>query len=129
MGFYRQEYWSGLPFPSPGDLLNPGTEPGSPALQADSLPLEPLGKLIGKTKEMRLTAPTLDLLQAFVHVKPVKVSTSEFMLRKWLRRAAAPERSVSAAVIVIVITGSELPQSRDRALSICLCNTRAWPGI
>ena len=32
MGFSRQEYWSGLPFPSPGDLPNPGTEPGSPAL-------------------------------------------------------------------------------------------------
>ena len=39
-GFSRQEYWSGLPFPSPGDLPNPGTEPGSPALQADSLPTE-----------------------------------------------------------------------------------------
>ena len=37
MGFSMQEYWSGLPFPSPGDLLNPGIEPGSPALQADSL--------------------------------------------------------------------------------------------
>ena len=35
--FSRQEYWSGLPFPSPGDLPDPGTEPGSPALQADSL--------------------------------------------------------------------------------------------
>ena len=41
MGFSRQEYWSGLPFPSPGDLPNPGTEPGSPALQADALPSEP----------------------------------------------------------------------------------------
>ena len=40
MGFSRQEYWSGLPFPSPGDLPNPGIEPGSPALQADSLPTE-----------------------------------------------------------------------------------------
>ena len=38
MGFSRQEYWSGLPFPSPGDLPSPGIEPGSPALQADSLP-------------------------------------------------------------------------------------------
>ena len=38
MGFSRQEYWSGLPFPSPGDLPNPGIEPGSPALQVDSLP-------------------------------------------------------------------------------------------
>ena len=41
MGFSRQEYWSGLPFPSPGDLPNPGIKPGSPALQADSLPSEP----------------------------------------------------------------------------------------
>ena len=36
-GFSKQEYWSGLPFPSPGYLPNSGTEPGSPALQADSL--------------------------------------------------------------------------------------------
>ena len=42
--FSRQEYWSGLPFPSPGDLPNPGTEPRSPALQAASLPSEPRGK-------------------------------------------------------------------------------------
>ena len=41
MGFPRQEYFSGLPFPSPGDLLNPGVKPGSPALQGDSLPTEP----------------------------------------------------------------------------------------
>ena len=40
MGFSRQEYWSGLPFPSPGDLPDPGIEPGSPALQADSFPTE-----------------------------------------------------------------------------------------
>jgi len=39
MRFPRQEYWSGLPFPSPGDLPNPGIEPVSPALQVDSLPL------------------------------------------------------------------------------------------
>ena len=37
MGFSRQDYWSGLPFPSPRDLLDPGIEPGSPALQADCL--------------------------------------------------------------------------------------------
>ena len=42
--FSRQEYWSGLSFPSPGDLPDPGREPGSPALQADSLPSEPPGK-------------------------------------------------------------------------------------
>ena len=41
MGFSRQEYWSGLPFPSPGDFPNPGIESRSPALQADALPSEP----------------------------------------------------------------------------------------
>ena len=45
MGFSRQEYWSGLPFPSPGDLPDPGIEPGSPALQADVLTSEPPGKV------------------------------------------------------------------------------------
>ena len=39
MGFSRQEYWSGLPFPSPEDLPDPGIEPRSPGLQADSLPI------------------------------------------------------------------------------------------
>ena len=43
-GFSRQEYWSGLPCPPPGDLPNPGIEPKFPALQADSLPSEPSGK-------------------------------------------------------------------------------------
>ena len=42
--FSRQEYWSHLPFPSPGDLSDPGIKPGLPAFQADSLPLEPPGK-------------------------------------------------------------------------------------
>ena len=40
MGFSKQEYWSGWPFPSPEDLPNPGIEPGSPLLQADSVPFE-----------------------------------------------------------------------------------------
>ena len=44
MGFSRQEYWSGLPFPSPGDLPDPEIEPRSPTLQADALTSEPPGK-------------------------------------------------------------------------------------
>ena len=44
MEFSRPDYWSGQPFPSPGDLPNPGIEPRSPALQVDSLPAEPQGK-------------------------------------------------------------------------------------
>ena len=46
MGFSRQEYWSGLPFPSPGDLPDPGIESRSPISQADSLPSQPPGKPI-----------------------------------------------------------------------------------
>ena len=44
MGFSRQEYWSGLPFSSPGDLTDPGIEPRSPTLQAEALTSEPPGK-------------------------------------------------------------------------------------
>ena len=44
MGFSRQEHWSGLPFPSPGDLPDIGIEPGPPALEADTLTSEPPGK-------------------------------------------------------------------------------------
>jgi len=42
--FSRQKYWNGLPFPSPGDLPDPGIKPGSPVPQADSLPSEPPGE-------------------------------------------------------------------------------------
>ena len=45
MKFSRQEYWNGLPFPSPGDLPDPGIEPGSSALEADALISEPPGKI------------------------------------------------------------------------------------
>ena len=49
MGFSRQEYWSALPFPSPGDLSNPGIEPGSPELLADSLLFELQGNLFSSS--------------------------------------------------------------------------------
>ena len=52
--FSRQEHWSGLPFPSPADLSNPGIEPGSPTLQADALPSEPPGKLLYRWRNLKL---------------------------------------------------------------------------
>ena len=52
MGFSRQEYWSELPFPSSGDLPNPGIEAGSPALQADTLPTEIRGKPARKSRSI-----------------------------------------------------------------------------
>ena len=55
MGFSRQEYWSGLPFPSSGDLPDPGIEPRSPTLQADALTSEPQVISKKKKKEAELT--------------------------------------------------------------------------
>ena len=63
MGFSRQGYWSGLPFPSPGDLPDPGIEPRSPALQADSSPSEPPGKPLYKTQVTPIPGQlTIDLI-------------------------------------------------------------------
>ena len=56
MEFSKQEYWSGLPFPSPEELPNPGMEPGSPALQADSLQPETQWKALGSHSYFLLTA-------------------------------------------------------------------------
>ena len=56
MGFSRPQYWSGWPFPSPGDLPNPGIEPRSPTLQADSLPAELPGNPVQSLSRVRLFA-------------------------------------------------------------------------
>ena len=57
MEFSRREYWSGLPFPSPGDLPDPWIEPGSPALRVDALPSEPPGLLLSHFSRVRLCNP------------------------------------------------------------------------
>ena len=62
MRISRQEYWSELPCPPPGDLPHPGTEPMSPTLQVDSLPTEPLGKLM-HTSIHHLNVATISILQ------------------------------------------------------------------
>ena len=73
MEFSRPVYWSGWPFPSPGDLPNPGIEPRSPALQVDSLPAEPQGKP-RKTGVVRLSLPqqictTQELNRVLLHCR------------------------------------------------------------
>ena len=68
MGFSRQGYWSGFPFPSPGDLPNPGIESRSPALQANALPSELLGKPIGSGEvPTRLLSSKNSLFLAELH--------------------------------------------------------------
>ena len=73
MGFSRQEYWSVLPFPSPGDLPNPGIEPGSPALQADALPSEPPGK--PESQPGASINPLVDMLHSPLHSQTSKTSS------------------------------------------------------
>ena len=65
VGFSRQEYWSALPFPSPGDLPDPGIEPRSPTLQADSLQSKPPGNSVMKllTNTSFFTGPIISLGQ------------------------------------------------------------------
>ena len=63
MGFSRQEYWSGLPLPSPGDLPDLGIGPRSPALQADALPSKPPGKALIRDYYRQLYANKIDNLE------------------------------------------------------------------
>ena len=75
MEFSRPEYWSGLLFPSSGDLPNPGIEPRSPTLQADSLPAEPQGKPknigVGSLSLLQGILPTQELNQDLLHCKQI----------------------------------------------------------
>ena len=67
MEFSRQEYWSGLPFPSPGDLPDAGIEPRSPALQADAWPSEPPGNPLLHRSRMQLWRLLLRMVIPIIH--------------------------------------------------------------
>ena len=75
MGFFRQEHWNSLPFPSPRDITDPGIQPRSPALQADSLPTEPSGKSI-ISKRQRWSLFLVSKRNHFLsrRIKPFKTS-------------------------------------------------------
>ena len=79
MEFSRQEYWSGLPFPSPGDLPHPGIKPGFLALQADSLPCEPPGKPLPVYQFKNLNPDPRPYLESFNgSLLPTKSRSSVF---------------------------------------------------
>ena len=86
MDFSRQEYWSGLPFPSLGDLPDPGIEPGSPALQADSLPAE----LPGKPHDITMYY-TNNILYAILSSSKRKM----FLLISWDRYSLKAEKQIA----------------------------------
>ena len=86
MEFSRQEYWSGLPFPSPGDLPNPGIKLGSPALQTDALLSEPPGK----PHKIHIDAIKMNEADSFtsrnLQMKKKGANTSLVMISKWRNR-------------------------------------------
>ena len=75
MGFSRLEYWSRLPVPSPGNLLNPVIKPRSPMFQADSLPAEPQGKPkttgVGSLSLLQWIFPIQELNQGLLHCRRI----------------------------------------------------------
>ena len=75
MEFSRPEYWSGYPFPSPGDLPNSGIEPRPPVLQADSLPVEPHGKSkntgMGSLSLLQRIFPTQESNRGLLHCRRI----------------------------------------------------------
>ena len=86
LGFSRQEYWSGLPFPPPGDLPNPGIKPSFPTLQVDSLPSEPPGKPIFlKNRLYVFGGKAISIIFSHIHLCFLKLRCNLHIgLPKWL---------------------------------------------
>ena len=86
MGFSRQEYWSGLPFPSPGYLPDPGIEPSFPALQADALPSEPPGKTSTPKKGNAKECSNYQTTALISHTSKVMLNILQAMLQQYVNR-------------------------------------------
>ena len=90
MGFSRPEYWSGEPFPSLGDLPNPGIKPRSPTLQADSIPIEPQGKPkntgVGSLSLLQRIFLTQESNRDLLHCRRILYQLSYQGSTNWLKR-------------------------------------------
>ena len=117
MEFSRQEYRSGLPFPSPGDLSNPWIEPGSPTLQADSLPSEPPGKPkntgVGSVSLCQGNFPTQESNQGLLH-------------RRWilyqLSYLGSPSTKLSSSISTLWSEGSAHLSDTGVITTVCVCS-------
>ena len=114
MRFSRQEYWSGLPFPSPGDLPDPGIEPGSPTLQTDALPSEPPGKS-GHLKSIK----TLSLLHLVVFL--LKSLTSAC-----LKALSCQTYDINGMLFDLHVTQSS---KAFQVMYVCLIELKPWMHI
>ena len=109
MQFSRQEYWSGLPFPSPGDLPNSGIEPRSPALQADSLP--------AKGRHSMCTERLLRVKnQGIIPGHNESCSSQKASLRdqSWLKGTCTPQGRVLRQINEGKTKKDDLPEGRQR---------------
>ena len=131
MGFSREEYWSGLPFSSPGDLHNPGIKPGSPALQADSLRTElhlSLGHSlalpffgIGTKTELFQACGHCGVFQICCHIECSTLTPSSF--RIWNSSAGIP--SPPLALFIVLLPKAHLT-SHSRTSGSTLVTTPLW---
>ena len=127
MEFSRPEYWSGQPFPFPGDLSNPGIGPRSPAMQVDSLPAEPQGKLkntgVGNPSLFHLIFLTQESNQGLLHCRQILYQLRyqvKFILKntqKEIKQAGTPRYSFSQETIYFPCSAYEKESPRNsRAL-------------
>ena len=112
MGFSRQEYWSGLPFPSPGDLPDPEIEPWSPALQADALTSEPPGLWLIDWED-RSFVPYLSLTQLLIKNRAVYITKIR------LPRASSSHASWSSVSAIWVYFQNYDIASGKKKLELC----------
>ena len=130
MGFFRPEYWTGLPFPSPSNPADPGIEPQSAALQADSLPSEPPGKhhMPMKTKSyspVRTSPPSPDLFIPLPGISKNSVSQSVCaMLNSWSSCGCISHVSFSFCLL----SGCIKPQNSP-GHCVCLFSPRSCPTL
>ena len=145
MGLSKQEYWSGLPFPSPEDLPNPGIEPGAPSFQADSLPFEPQGNC-QKGKAQAKYTQEMNMVQLKKTKKNLRWShthTSNFLctpscLPNLFKLQFAPMQNKSlglhyleapyCVLICSVVSDSATPRTvaRQAPLSMGILQARIW---
>ena len=123
MGFSRQEYWSGVPLPSPGDLPDPGTEPRSPTLQADTLPSEPPGnsKDKGKAKKRfyycsRDTEEKLLRLQVQMSNYGKMKDGQKLRHNRWQQQKGKPVRQL------LILQIYKLLQTTNSSLELSMCS-------
>ena len=143
MEFSRPEYWSGWPFPSSGDLPNPGIKPRSPELQADSLPAEPQRKPkntgVGSLSLLQGTFPTQELNWRLLHCRQILYQLSDerspesekaglkFNIQKTKIMASSPTTSGQTdgekveTVTDVIFLGSKITADSDYSHEIKIC--------